>query len=222
VATVFSTTDRFFDGPVPTGAALTTITLATINTTASYFPSVSADAIFIRWQTTDAEIMRLLGSDVPSTTDSVGIFGTGTQSNSTALSSESSYTTGLSSGPARTTSQSAGGDGSAAMQPTSSSLAPGAIAGIAIGSFGVLMLMLIGWALVGLKRHKAAASRDRSTGNPESEKDWAKPGLDGRGISEKPGARHPRHRPRFQRTIGIKHGKCALNHPQRSCSKWDA
>lgn len=151
-ATVFSTNDLNFDGAAPRSAALITTTLG------DYGP-VSARAISIRWQTTDTEILRLLGSDVP------GLIVTPVAG---TLISDPSGTT-------RTSSQSSDNT-PAAMRPVSSSLTPGAIAGIAIGIFVAIMLILVGWVLLKLVRRRAGPSLDWGTKHGS----WVKPELDGR------------------------------------------
>lgn len=56
-ATVFSTSDPFFSGAMPIGTVLQTWHPQSL---ARYVNSASINAISIRWQSTDTEIMRLM------------------------------------------------------------------------------------------------------------------------------------------------------------------
>lgn len=144
---------------------------------------ITVNAVSVRWQTTDAEIMRLLGSDVPSATSISESYGSSAKTTSPTPTSDPPSTAAVLSGPTMMASQSTSSEAPTAMQSSSSGLTPGAIAGIAIGSVGAVLLGLVGWALVRLKRRKLDGSSDRKASNPDQdEKNLVGTELDGQGV----------------------------------------
>lgn len=130
------------------------------------------DVIPVRWQTTDAEIMRLLGS--PLYTSTAG-------STSSSFASGISDTAGALANPTKTASQGPSRATSAVTESnTHASLAPGAIAGIVIGSIGTIALFFAGWAFMRTQRRKMGGGPRGEAGVTRAgSRNWVKPELDG-------------------------------------------
>jgi hypothetical protein len=124
------------------------------------------NAICIRWQTTDIEIMRLMtaAGTVSATT--------------TPISSDRSSLTTTSTGLTETASQGSGSQSSVAAQAPPTGLNPGAITDIVIGSVGAIAVMLLSWVLLRLHRRRTADSTKRGTSTVAKHGEGSgKPGL---------------------------------------------
>jgi hypothetical protein len=169
---VYSTSDISFSAPMPTGAKLQTMLSETM-----HYSHVFANFIPVRWQTADSAVMLLLGSltEMKTVSPSTRPRTSGSRNTTSSVAATSSAGGEPSKSATRSLSS------AATASPASFNLSPGAIAGVVIGSIGVIALLFAGWALVRIQRHKLSInSPNDKTSIYQDSKNWTKPELDGR------------------------------------------